>query len=318
MRVRVWQAFASNNSGSYTLVGRFKREDEAREVAEALAALAQAQGAWIEGNDVSALASPGWDWEASPLAAFHRAHGLPWTPRSGYFDDWPGDGAPTVIALGHQVIVHAPYTVTLIPTFAQFIVMRAGRVQTELDHSHAPLVCAIECWWKHDQPDKPVEAVRAEVEASPAFVQARTIEWKPDQLKPFLWRPGDHWMEPPVLLAAVFEDLIAGVACVDAIVKRHGGQTILRVVEAENHHEPLAAFERRCRLVIDDVGPRPGEVAAVLVRHFALSAVEAHALVKQAPVVLGEWPEGRARELEVQLGAAGASVVALPVPVPKD
>jgi hypothetical protein len=48
MRIRVFRAFASNNSGSYTLVGHFETIDGAREAEEALARLCADHSAWLE------------------------------------------------------------------------------------------------------------------------------------------------------------------------------------------------------------------------------------------------------------------------------
>ena len=48
MRIRVFRAFASNNSGSYTLVGHLETIDGAREAEEALARLCADHSAWLE------------------------------------------------------------------------------------------------------------------------------------------------------------------------------------------------------------------------------------------------------------------------------
>ena len=112
MRIRLFSAFASNNSGSYTIVGRFADEAAAREVARVLEAASDAHHAWHREND--------WTLEGpAPLDDLVRDHGLR-AARHGRGDEWPCHGAkPSAVAVGSQVLVHAPYTLTLPPVFGE-------------------------------------------------------------------------------------------------------------------------------------------------------------------------------------------------------
>src|SRR5262249_20361727 len=83
MRVRIWNAYASNNSGSYTIVGWLPSEEVAREVAEELKTMIEAHTAWGEAGRGQA------DGSDSPLAQFCRTHGLSWRAGMGGYEDWP-------------------------------------------------------------------------------------------------------------------------------------------------------------------------------------------------------------------------------------
>ena len=138
MRIRIFSAFASNNSGSYTIVGRFADEATAAEVARIAREASDAHDAWHSVNE--------WDDAGpAPLDDFVRAHGLR-EARHGRGDEWPCHGAkPSAVAVGRQVMVHAPYTVTLPPVFGELFYAMGGRVEVELDHAHDPI--AVEFAW---------------------------------------------------------------------------------------------------------------------------------------------------------------------------
>ena len=104
MKIKIWQAFASNNSGSYTIVGSFDTPELATEVAAALRTMAGQHTAWLE-NARGTEFTEG----VSPLGAFAQEHGLSWVSGRGTWDEWPehdDSNIPAVIALGHQVLVH--------------------------------------------------------------------------------------------------------------------------------------------------------------------------------------------------------------------
>jgi hypothetical protein len=79
VRIRVWNAYASNNSGSYTIVGRFESDESAAQVAAELLGLAKAQSAWVAANGP----------QPSPLAAFATSNGLSTYEGMAGGDDWP-------------------------------------------------------------------------------------------------------------------------------------------------------------------------------------------------------------------------------------
>src|SRR5262245_48079148 len=195
MRVRVWNAYASNNSGSYTIIGALPSDDVAREVADELRAMIEAHTAWHDTWDGKA------DDSDAPLAAFCRKHGLAWSPGDGGWDEWPEhneDNRPRVATVGHQVIVHHGYTVSLPRTFGEFFYKKGGRVEHEENHAHHPIVTIATFWWGWTKQD----AARMEIErprlvatlmaADSAITKVRPESW------PAAWRVGgDAFGEAP-------------------------------------------------------------------------------------------------------------------------
>jgi MoaA/NifB/PqqE/SkfB family radical SAM enzyme len=114
-----WQERAGNNSGDWTIVGRFREASDASRAAEALRELARAHEAF--------LASPeGYQWliaseyfgnnPTPPLRKFGDAHGFDWTKDGdGLWWEEDGAGAPvlTVGAVGQTVVVYHPYCMGL-------------------------------------------------------------------------------------------------------------------------------------------------------------------------------------------------------------
>src|SRR5688572_11453356 len=101
MRIRLFHAFASNNSGSYTIVGHFKDASTADEVARLIQEVSDEHHAWHEEHS--------WDEDGeSPLDVFVRRQGLH-AEKPGRNDEWPSYGdKPTAIAAGRQVVVYVP------------------------------------------------------------------------------------------------------------------------------------------------------------------------------------------------------------------
>jgi hypothetical protein len=154
MKVQIWNAFASNNSGSYTLVGSFRDAELAAEVAAELARVSAEHEAWIQ-----EWSQKGWSKAPtpSPLEAFVLRHQLTraeWAG-AGVGSDWPAygeDNTPVVWAMGHQVFVHHDYTLTLPGAYGEFFYKRGGRVEAELGHTHHPLVALFHLWGSRCQP----------------------------------------------------------------------------------------------------------------------------------------------------------------------
>jgi hypothetical protein len=244
MKISVWSAFASNNSGSYTIVGVFGEAAAAAEVARELAAVCAAHSAWHEANTWGAS-------EGSPLHAFIVEHGLRWEPSRGGGDEWPQHGPmPSVAAIGPRVIVHAPYTVTMPPTFGELIYARGGRVEIEMNHAHEPIVAEIGIGWVYGTDAELVVresgAVRAAIEADPIVQAALQRDGHGPDAPPrpgaLRFRAARDWMEPALTAGALFDDLVGGVRAIAAIAERHGARHTLHVFEALDRDHPLAHF----------------------------------------------------------------------------
>src|SRR5262249_49958893 len=149
MRIRIWNAFASNNSGSYTIVGQFPTPELARDVAVELAPVIAEHNAWFDA-DAREL--------TSPLESFALQQDL----TLECIDEWPqngGNDSPEIIAIDHQVIIHHDFTATMPAAFGHYFYKRGGRVSIELNHSHTNIVCVFNVWWAWDSPlrDKAAE-----------------------------------------------------------------------------------------------------------------------------------------------------------------
>jgi MoaA/NifB/PqqE/SkfB family radical SAM enzyme len=141
-QVRVYSAFASNNSGSYTLLGAFETSERAAEITALLTRLAADMEAAGEGN---------------PLRDLLAAAGIAAPENVGKSDDWPAGWAspPEAVHVDQQVWWYAPYTVTMPAVIGRWFYAMGGRVQVELDHAHHPLLAHLSLWsdlpWKDRQ-----------------------------------------------------------------------------------------------------------------------------------------------------------------------
>ncbi|MEQ1505207.1 MAG: radical SAM protein [Myxococcota bacterium] len=133
LRVRVHSAFASNNSGSYTLLGSFATTARATEITALLTRL------------VADMQAGG---EANPLMELLSAAGIPAPPDVGKTDDWPAEWSspPEAVQVGGQVWWYAAYTVTMPEQLGHWFYAMGGRVQAELDHAHHPLLAQVSLW----------------------------------------------------------------------------------------------------------------------------------------------------------------------------
>jgi len=314
MRIRCFTAFASNNSGAYTLVGRFADAATAEEVARLLQQASDDHNAWHEQNT----------WEENgpaPLDAFVKAQGLR-DARHGRGDAWPAHGEkPTVLAVGPRVMVHAPYTVTLPTVFGEAIYAKGGRVEVELDHTHEPL--AVEFSWypvgiRYGDPriEPAHEAFEARVRPALDALIARPEYDKRPVVKP-AWHRG-FWGQRH--LSVVFGDLVEGVRALRALADDCGMTLTLRLTETPNGVEDPFALLR--------VATTPAGVHRVILWSLGSSRVAAmralrsvmHCGLKEAQAMLEDLPrecllevnERYAEEAATALRAVGcdAEVVA--------
>lgn len=141
-QVRVYSAFASNNSGSYTLLGMFQTSERAAEIAALLTRLAADMEAAGEDN---------------PLRELLASAGIDAPENVGKTDDWPDEWSspPEAVHVDRQVWWFAAYTVTMPSELGHWFYAMGGRVQVELDHAHHPLLAHLSLWpdlpWKERQ-----------------------------------------------------------------------------------------------------------------------------------------------------------------------
>jgi hypothetical protein len=243
MRIRVWNAFASNNSGSYTIVGTFPSDEAATAAAEELRAVITAHARWMEDPQRT---------PPSPFEAFVGKNGLTWTDGLAEYDDWPEHGrknAPDAFPIGRQVVVHHDYTVTLPRTFGEFFYARGGRVELELNHAHHPLVAVFELWipWRKKRDESvDVAAMISEVVERLNAEDGPLSTLTSGAFAP-AWCPGDGFGEPDLRVGAVFEDLLAGFTAMDRMARETGFGVHVKVFEAWSGEGDPLAFLRPSR-----------------------------------------------------------------------
>ncbi len=239
MRIRIWNAFASNNSGSYTIVGSFPSSELASKVAAELAPLMQAHTLWLAAQEEVNPTGTG----KSPLKEFVERHRLIGCDHIGVGDEWPNyskDNAPQVMSIDHQVIIHHSYTITLPAVFGQYFYVRGGRVEHELDHNHNPLVAIFEFWvpW-HGRDKIDVKGVMAAIlEGLHAPDGALVCGVLPDFAP--AWQIGDGLQSADLTVGVLFEDLIAGFTAVDRVCTSRGVRKIVKLFESFDKGDPLA------------------------------------------------------------------------------
>jgi ribosomal protein L7/L12 len=315
MRIRIWNAFASNNSGSYTIVGSFPSQGIAAEVAAALGEVFAAHAAWMNEPDGEEQGGA-----EPPLHRFIRAEGLSLdTPHVGLDDEWPQYGPPPeVCAVGSQVVVYVHYTISMPRTVGELFYRRGGRVDVELEHAHAPIIALFSFWvegmWKpelREEVQRRVAALRStlETEVLPPIRDAalkRGLRWV---------EPAWEQSRPGPRLGVVFPDLAAGVAEVQRCAKALGVELSLCVMEAlADGDDPLAPLRRRpdpqagaWQVVLWAPGPGPVAALKALREVTGLGLAEAKKKLAEAPCVLLERVEQQAAaEAATKLRAAGA------------
>jgi hypothetical protein len=236
MRVRIWNAFASNNSGSYVIVGRFPTAELASQVAEELLAVSRAQSEWR----ASERTMP------SPLATYAASQGIP--DVAVHDDEWPdysGMSHPAVWAMNHQVFLHSDYTVTISRVIGHLMYARGGRVETKLDHAHHAIASTFEVYfpWQTrndiDVPARVQDIVDALWSSNGAAVSLARKDHSP------AWRgvlPGaaQGFGEPDLVIGVAFQDLQAGFSQVALACASVGAQVHVRISESPSRGDPFA------------------------------------------------------------------------------
>jgi hypothetical protein len=238
MKIRVWNAFASNNSGSYTIVGRFNSDELAAAVAAELLDLVKAHSAWV---------AAGGDQQPSPLAAFVQKNRLSSYERIGAGDDWPTYSQkehPDVWTVGSQLFLFSDYQVSMPRIFGELIYARGGRVEYEVDHAHHPMAALFEIsWpWQGKTEEKVADGVGQILRALHADARFYENQWEGSPYH--TWRGGMKWMEPDLRMGCIFDDLITGFMAVDEAARGAGADVNVRVFEKLAEADDPFAFLR--------------------------------------------------------------------------
>ncbi|MGA9520123.1 MAG: hypothetical protein WBV82_01585 [Myxococcaceae bacterium] len=242
MHIQLWNAYASNNSGAYTIVGTFTSAETAAEIASTLAPVLEAQTKWADSDDgAEAPDAP------SPLRKFAAAEGLPL--EEGWID-WPAygdDNCPRVVAVGRQVLLHHSYTVSLPRFFGQWFYARGGRVERELDHTHHRLAVVFDVRWPHGSNEPGTVEERARIVVDRLTEPGGPLErFARPEVAP-AWTSSSDWMEPALRLGACFDDLVEGVAAVQKVLQRFGAEAHIQIFEAWSDKEDPLGFLRTQR-----------------------------------------------------------------------
>ena len=312
-RIRVFQSFASNNSGVYSLLGSFKKLESLAEVVAVLRQFAEAQAAWQDTAQGTAEAP------LSPLALLCEREGL--SPPDDA-EAWDYDFSQvTVESIGHQIFVHSPSTITMPSTLAEPIARKGGRVSIEIDHAHHPVVATFAFWrpgayQRNDREERQREHAELRGEIDPIAEQLRKPEYGEGLGLAPAWRDDDYG----ITLGIVTHALPSAVAQLREIAARRGFNVVLHVFEALSEHgDPLA--ELRCRnpptsgrfqVILWRAGSDPTRVMLELRAATGCALDEVKHLLQSAPaVVLQGIAEAAARELAQRLVNAGAEAEAL-------
>jgi len=226
----MWHAFASNNSGSYSIVGSFPSAETAEQVAAELLPVIRAHGDWMNTR-------PGWDAperenSPSPLGRWAVENGLQWTGDDA--EEWPeysGENAPGVIVAGSQVLIHDDYTISMPKVFGEFFYRRGGRVDVELNHAHHPLIAVLRFWVPWNDPEREereydVLALRESLDTPESALRVHLVEGTDLVIREVSF--GMYWFE----VAAVFSDLVAGVGTARDLARSSGLSFQLTLSEA--------------------------------------------------------------------------------------
>jgi hypothetical protein len=238
MKIRIWNAFASNNSGSYTIVGRFNSDEVAAKVAAELLDVVKAHSGWV---------AAGGDQQPSPLAAFVEKNRLSSYEGMGAGDDWPTYSQkdhPDVWTVGSQLFLFSDYQVSMPRVFGELIYARGGRVEYEVDHAHHPMATLFEIYWpwegktKEKVDDSVGQVLRALHE------DVRFYENQSDGAAYHAWRGGTESMEADLRIGCVFRDLVSGFMAVDTAARGAGASLNARVFEKLGATDDPFAFLR--------------------------------------------------------------------------
>jgi hypothetical protein len=216
-----YRTFASNNSGSYTLLGRFELVELAASAAERLTRLFKEQGEWDELDEGVERPHP-----LSPFERFVQEEGLRCEQRLEG-EDWPeySPNIPVAESFGHSILVHSDYTLGMPRALGEYIYVRGGSVATVLGPGLGLIVvCA--SFWNAEVPWKERPAVAKVVRT---YLAADLPEAQ-------LASGGESGILDVWFAGA---DPIPFARAADAFAKRHALRCSLNIERAATQKDPL-------------------------------------------------------------------------------
>lgn len=117
----------------------------------------------------------------------------------------------------------------------------SGRVATELNHAHGPIVATLTAWWPWQGRDQQkVDEARIRV-IDELTSEVGVLPRLASPLHPVAWSSTAEF-EGDLTLACVFDDLCAGYRAVGDVILRHGGNVHLQVSELHRGMEPFTVL----------------------------------------------------------------------------
>lgn len=312
MSLRVYVAFSGNNSGTYTLLGSLEAT-RAEALCDELREVFAAQQRWVDARGDER-------GDPSPLYELAQRNGIRAEESAGAWDDWPMFGPPPEVACADgQVMVFVPYTASFPALVGELIYRRGGRVQTELNHAHNPVVMQHTFWrsdgWQPAERAASDEAMRA-LEHALSNGSCDALYAREGTARPIQWlRPG-FWPGQRVLVHCP-EDPAQAMRAMSALARELGLRLQTEVFESiytreellgRRGHEEAGGFT----VVLWAPGTDRDGVALALSLTLGADVSACVELVARAPVeVLRATPVHRAVRVRDALRERGAEAEVL-------
>ena len=329
----VHAAWASNNSGSYTLVGSFDDSEAARATGErlrtlfremsALYAERQAEVMRLLAEGAKRIILPDVETPMHRLVAAEGFTALPEDFIDG--DSWPSDGGSAeenVLVTGQQVIVHVGWTMTMPRALAELFFKAGARIDVEIDHAHHRLVVVAGLYpLAYGKTAEEREAHRATLAKVRAEIDGLMSRQPPPRYPgevpmSHAWHDEGHGLA----LGIVPREMVPELMAIRDVVERHELRMHVRVFEAiATGGDPLADMRVRVdgraagtwKVVLWGEGADRIAVMKVIRAHSSLGLDEAKQRLQDLPVELVEGvTKAFASDFARALRDAGADAVA--------
>jgi hypothetical protein len=127
-------------------------------------------------------------------------------------------------------------------TIGEFFYKRGGRVATELNHAHGPIVATLVAWWpwkgrNEEEVQRAITCVIDDLTGEDGALVRLTSPWHPPA-----WRSKADGFEGDLTLVCVFDDLCAGYRAVGEVVAAHRGRVHVQIAELHRGMDPFAAL----------------------------------------------------------------------------